>query len=307
MSHLGKKLRAVAKSKAQARVGKAIRARKAYLPELADAHHAMKKMRVREDGGKVEGAKATVRADQKPRTKKADGGSLGENIINALPLRYRRRITPQDAEVLANAAVGSVAPTPMIGGPAMGMATRARGRPPVEPMAEPMGNRPMPPSGRVMDAEEAMARRAPPMSPATAALTLGTAAALSGMGGGDDAGSFISSRGERRSNPNMVVTAPRRPAAVRTSDDMTDRLNAMSLAQSRNGPPSADELPRNDREQQAALNMMQRRVEIENNPTTGGVSVPFDDSLLRKRGGAVKKKPFQKVQKSGNSAGNRSR
>jgi hypothetical protein len=45
----------------------------------------MKKVRMpRKEGGKVEGAKAEVRADRKPR--KADGGSLGERIMNAVPL-----------------------------------------------------------------------------------------------------------------------------------------------------------------------------------------------------------------------------
>jgi len=310
MSHLAKTLRAGAKAKAQARVGKAIRARKAYLPELAEAHKAMKKVRVRQEGGKVEGAKADVRADRKPR--KADGGSLGERIMNAVPRRLRNRITPEEADVVAQSAM--MGPT-MLTGPSRAVAVGRRSRPLAEPVAEPMGNRPMP-SGPVMDAVEAAPRWQ--MDPRTAAATLGAAALASGAASppGDTpsvaaqatepTASFVPSRPERRpvEMPPVAVSArATRPASVPRETLSADRLNEMSLAMGQGRPDW-----RNMAEQTAASNMLARRGQIEGNETTGGVSVPFDDTLLaRKRGGAVKEKPSHRKGKAGKGAGNRAR
>lgn len=64
----------------------------------------------RKDGGKVHGKAAPKRADKvQRRIKKQDAGSvgLGANIVRALPSRYRSRITPEEADVLASSAMSS--------------------------------------------------------------------------------------------------------------------------------------------------------------------------------------------------------
>jgi hypothetical protein len=75
------------------------------------------------------------------------------------------------------------------------------------------------------------------------------------------------------------VAAPSMPGPETTS---ADRLNAISAGQSRIGPMLRDEAPTSAAELVAAQRMINRRREIEANPTTGGVDGTF------KRGGLVK-------------------
>jgi hypothetical protein len=106
--------------------------------------------------------------------------------------------------------------------------------------------------------------------------------------------------------PVMVVTAPAPRASRATPEALTaDRLNAMSLAQSRMGPMEKSELPHSTAEINAWNNMQDRRALIERNPTVGGVDVAFDPNM--KRGGGVKKNHSPKQRKSGNVPANRAR
>lgn len=309
MSHFAKIARTAAKAKARARARKIAQVAKADFPDMKPIRRALKTGRMpHEEGGKVEGVQAKARADRKPRTKKADGGSLGENIVGALPRRYRRMITPEEADVLAGAAIGSTSPLGAEAGASRALTvrppeprSRVFGLDQVAPPPRRFGRKPAEPApGPSMDEIALENRLSSQMSPKAAAIAGAASLGAAGVGAGligaqgpatnaNDTSPFVPSRPERRSNPDMVITAPRPSAAPVSRETLNaDRLNELSLAQSRMGPPSSGDMPRNAAETAALRNMAARRALIESTPTIGGTDVPFDPNM--KRGGKVKRK-----------------
>jgi hypothetical protein len=312
MSELAKRIRSGAKAKAMERAG-------GKSPKLAEAGSADKravpsKKSVRNqvakiaDAGKVGGNLAAIRADRKQRAKKAGGGGLFDAATPeqwaAAELASREaaaRGEPTRAERIMRAFTPPFAGAGLVGptsrnlfwhvGPTLaagtGLATEAlmpasrssgtRFRSPVAALAE-SGN-------PVTGAEGPVPTRASRVPGATwVEPTVPTSRA-----------------------PDMVVTAPRMPAGpvpdhpYDPQDSIADRLNAISLGQSRMGPPVSEEAPQGDYERQAAQNMIARRAMIENPnyvSPVAGVEVPFDETLMRKRGGRANKKPVSKKTKN---------
>jgi len=307
MSKMARDARAAMKAKARALGGSA------DTQPLSSAAPTVGKPRMaRKAGGavdaKVTGAKSAARADRKPRAKKDAGGDLGfpegmspaeirkmvarnamrdaMGMVTMGRLPSRALVAPSRAvtTTTAPAAASAVAPSAP-----SAVSTAVRGAEEVAPRVRPAPYR--------AEGTVNVSPSVPPIprgSPRSLFMAANRAAEL---GLGDDGAirerpvvdRGIGTRTDRMDDraPDMVVRATRpapvaAPAVSGPETTDADRLNAISLGQSRMGPIQRDEAPAGAAEAAAAQRMMERRRLIESTPTTGGEVGTF------RRGGIVK-------------------
>ena len=253
-------------------------------------------------GGKVDGAKGKARADRVQR--KADGGEAMDMTKLGFPPgttpREARRMIAQGA--IRDATALTLGPRRLLeAAPAVAGQVVRQGRNALaesEPVVAAPRSRPEP-----YPAEFTFNEPIPAMPRGAPRSTFDTANRLA-----DEA---VRSRPDRSDRQPMATQppiemeiraqrpAPPSPVPVSWSDPTSDRLNAISMGQSRQstrGAPMADEMPQNAQEQKMAANLIARRAQIERTPTTGGESGDFNsaDDLTpyntggAKRGGAIK-------------------
>mgnify|MGYP003386388913 CR=1 FL=1 len=304
MSKMARTARAAMKEKARAMGGTA------DAQPLSTAAKTVSKPRMaRKTGGAVEtkvaGDKTASRADRKPRTKKADGGSLGMDIWLALPPALRRMTTPDQMARDANLATGFVGSGRALAAPSRALVT-------AEAPANIARAAPSEVSTAVRGAGESAPRARPDwyraegtvnVTPSLPAIQAGAPRTLFmaadraarlrlGDEGADrerapvDRGIGTRTDRDDAAAPDMVIRATRpapEPVAAAPAESATaDRLNAISLGQSRMGPIQRDEAPMGAAEMAAAQRMSDRRRAIE---AAGPTDAPLGNF---KRGGNVK-------------------
>lgn len=266
-----------------------VKRREPRVPDVTDADNIVRLKRPkRKEGGEVAGKPAAQRADRKPR---ADGGrdmtDLGYPGMTWA--QVRRKMIRDSANDAINTVAGA-SPITRLPRAAAALVPAARGAvTAAEEVAPVLRSRPEPyrAEGRI--------NVSPPPIPRGAPRTLfqtanNLAAARVGSDGDNREWPTVGVRTDREmARPEPAPSIPismeiraQRPAAPPPESTTADRLNALSLGQSRMGPIQAVEAPANAAERASADLIARRRAQIEATPTEGGVVGNF------RHGGKVK-------------------